>query len=150
MENFLNYSCKDSVATIELADGGSNLLSPGMIQAVNSALDKAEREASSVILTGAGKVFSAGFDLKVIKSGPIPAFKMLMGGFATVYRLVKLPMPLVVASNGHTVAAGVFLLFAGDYRFVSQGDFKIVLNEVEIGMTMPYTCLLYTSDAADE
>jgi len=65
-----------------------------------------------------------------------------MGGFATVTRLVKLPMPLIVASNGHTVAAGVFLLLAGDYRFGTDGDFKIVLNEVEIGMTMPYTALV--------
>ena len=141
MENFLNYSLVDGVATIELADGGSNLLSPGMIEAVNKALDKAEREATAVVLSGAGNIFSGGFDLKVMKSGAMPALKMLMGGFETVYRLVNLPMPLVVASNGHTVAAGVFLLFAGDYRFVTRGDFKIVLNEVEIGMTMPYTAL---------
>ncbi len=140
-QQLVNYSLEDGVATIELADGGSNLLSPSMIRSVNTALDKAEGEASAVVLTGTGSVFSAGFDLKVIKSGPGPAFKMLMGGFATVTRLVKLPMPLVVASNGHTVAAGVFLLLAGDYRYGTNGDFKIVLNEVEIGMTMPYTAL---------
>ncbi len=140
-EKLVNYSIEDSIATIELADGGSNLLSPSMIAAVNTALDKAQREAKAVVLTGTGKVFSAGFDLKVMKAGPVPAFKMLMGGFATVARLVKLPMPLVVASNGHTVAAGVFLLLAGDYRYATDGDFKIVLNEVEIGMTMPYTAL---------
>ncbi len=138
----VNYSILDGIATIELADGGSNLLSPLMIGSVNAALDRAEKEADAVILTGAGKVFSAGFDLKVMKAGPVPTFKMLMGGFATVTRLVKLPMPLIVASNGHTVAAGVFLLLAGDYRFGTDGDFKIVLNEVEIGMTMPYTALV--------
>ena len=140
-EKLVNYSLEDGVATIELADGGSNLLSPSMISSVNAALDKAETEAHAVVLTGAGTVFSAGFDLKVMKAGPAPAFKMLMGGFATVIRLVKLPLPLVVASNGHTVAAGVFLLLAGDYRYGTVGDFKIVLNEVEIGMTMPYTAL---------
>ncbi len=140
-EKLVNYSLEDGVATIELADGGSNLLSPSMISSVNAALDKAERDASAVVLTGAGTVFSAGFDLKVMKAGPVPAFKMLMGGFATVTRLVKLPLPLVVASNGHTVAAGVFLLLAGDYRYGTDGDFKVVLNEVEIGMTMPYTAL---------
>lgn len=140
-EKLVNYSLEDGIATIELADGGSNLLSPSMITAVNAALDKAQSGANAVVLTGAGKVFSAGFDLKVMKAGAVPAFKMLMGGFATVTRLVRLPMPLVVASNGHTVAAGVFLLLAGDYRFGTEGDFKIVLNEVEIGMTMPYTAL---------
>ena len=138
-EKLVNYSLEGGVATIELADGGSNLLSPLMIVAVNETLDKAQRDANAVVLTGAGKVFSAGFDLKVLKAGPVPAFKMLMGGFATVTRLVKLPMPLVIASNGHTVAAGVFLLFTGDYRYGTEGDFKVVLNEVEIGMTMPYT-----------
>ena len=141
-ENLVNYSLEDGIATIELADGGSNLLSPAMIRAVNDALDKAEADAEAVVLTAAGAVFSAGFDLKVIKAGPVPAFKMLMGGFATVTRLVKLPIPLVVASNGHTVAAGVFLLLAGDYRYGTDGDFKIMLNEVEIGMTMPHTALV--------
>lgn len=140
-ETLVNYSLEDGVATIELTDGGANLLSPAMIEAVNKALDKAEADAHAVVLTGVGEIFSAGFDLKVMKTGPVPTFKMLMGGFATVRRLVALPMPLVVASNGHTVAAGVFLLLAGDYRYGTDGDFKIVLNEVEIGMTMPYTAL---------
>ena len=140
-QELVNYSEVDGIATIELADGGSNLLSPAMITAVNEALDRAQVNADAIVLTGKGSIFSAGFDLKVMKMGPLPTFKMLMGGFATVTRLVKLPMPLVVASNGHTVAAGVFLLLAGDYRFIRDGDFKVVLNEVEIGMTMPFTAL---------
>lgn len=140
-QKLINYSLYNGVAKIELADGGSNLLSPAMIKAVNLALDQAQSESRAVVLTGAGSVFSAGFDLNVMKSGPLPAFKMLMGGFATVTRLVKLPIPLVIASNGHAVAAGVFLLLAGDYRYAKDGDFKIVLNEVEIGIPMPYTAL---------
>jgi enoyl-CoA hydratase len=43
----------------------------------------------------------------------------------------------VVACDGHAVAMGVFLLLSGDYRVGTAGAYRIVANEVAIGMTMP-------------
>ena len=52
------------------------------------------------------------------------------------YRMLSFPKPIIVACNGHAIAKGAFLLLSADYRIGVEGDFKISLNEVMIGMTM--------------
>jgi enoyl-CoA hydratase len=47
------------------------------------------------------------------------------------------PQPLLIASTGHAVAAGAFLLLTADNRIGVAGDFKICLPETAIGMTIP-------------
>lgn len=126
-----------SVATIVMDDGKRNVISPQMLRDLNHALNLAEKERSVVVLTGREDVFSAGFDLNILKSGVIDAFTMLSGGFELAARLLAFPTPVIIACNGHAMAMGAFLLLAGDYRIGSTGSFKIVTNEVSIGLTMP-------------
>ena len=47
-----------------------------------------------------------------------------------------------MATGGHGVALGGFLLLAADYRLGVVGDYKIGLNEVAIGMTLPPFALM--------
>jgi enoyl-CoA hydratase len=48
------------------------------------------------------------------------------------------PFPIVAACSGHGIAMGSFLLMCADYRIGIEGPFKIGMNEVAIGMTLPY------------
>jgi enoyl-CoA hydratase len=66
---------------------------------------------------------------------------MLEDGFELALRLLEHQTPVVIATNGHTVAMGVFLLLSGDYRLGVDGAFQIVANEVAIGMTMPWAAI---------
>lgn len=112
-----------------------------MVQDINAALDRAEAEACIVILTGEGQVFSAGFDLKILRTGVQNAFGMLIGGFSLSRRLLSFPRPVILACNGHAIAMGAFILLSADYRIGVAGDFRIVANEVENGLTVPYSAL---------
>src|SRR5262249_52732794 len=47
------------------------------------------------------------------------------------------PRPVVAACTGHALAAGAILLLVADQRIGALGDFKIGLNEVAIGLTLP-------------
>ncbi len=140
-EAIVHYSLEKSVALIEMDDGKNNLISPTMLHQLNQALDKAEKANAVVILTGTNEVFSAGFDLNILKSGVVNTFKMLIGGFKLSKRLLGFPTPVVIACNGHAVAMGAFLLLSGDYRIGAAGAFKIVANEVEIGLTVPHSAI---------
>ena len=62
---------------------------------------------------------------------------MLEQGFLLALRLLEHPAPLIIACNGHAVAMGIFLLLSGDYRIGVNGPFRLVANEVAIGLTMP-------------
>ncbi|SFL95098.1 crotonase/enoyl-CoA hydratase family protein [Marinobacter zhejiangensis] len=133
----VNYERKGSVAVITLDDGKSNALSPVMLTALSEALDRAEQEQAVVLLQGREGIFSAGFDLKVLKRGGTDAIAMLRGGFDLALRLMSFPTPVVVACTGHAMAMGAFVLLSSDYRIGVAGDFKVATNEVAIGMTMP-------------
>lgn len=133
----VQYELQGNVATIRIDDGKRNALSPQLLREIYQALDQAESDSAIVILTGRESVFSAGFDLNVMKRGGINALRMLRAGYALTARVLAYPYPVIVACNGHSLAMGVFLMLSADYVIGSQGDFKIAANEVAIGMTMP-------------
>jgi len=134
---FVQYSLNNKVATIRIDDGKRNALSPQVLSEIYRALDQAESDGALVILTGRESVFSAGFDLHVMKRGGRNALGMLRAGYALTARVLAYPHPVIAACNGHVMAMGVFLMLSADYVIGSRGDFKISANEVAIGLTMP-------------
>lgn len=126
-----------AVATITMDDGKVNVLSSAMLGEINAALDRAEAQASVVVLGGRAGVFSAGFDLPVLRDGGEAAGSMLRAGFDLAERLLSFPVPVVIACSGHAIAMGAFLVLSGDYRIGAAGPYKITANEVAIGLTMP-------------
>jgi enoyl-CoA hydratase len=139
--DLISYELSDSIATITLDDGKLNILSPQMLSAVNGALDRAEADGAIVVLAGRTGVFSAGFDLKILRAGGEEALAMLRAGFELAVRVLSFPKPVVIACSGHAIAMGVFLLLSGDYRVGAAGPYKITANEVAIGLTMPRTAV---------
>lgn len=136
-EKDVKYRLEGQVATLCIDDGKRNALSPSVLQQINQALDQAESDRALVILTGRESVFSAGFDLKVMKRGGMSALRMLGTGYALPARLLAYPYPVVAGCGGHVMAMGVFLMLAADYVIGSKGDFRIAANEVALGLTMP-------------
>lgn len=133
----VHYELRDDVATIRIDDGKRNALSPSVLRGIRKAFDRAEADRALVILTGREDVFSAGFDLKVMKRGGTDALRMLGAGYALTARVMAHPYPVVAACNGHSLAMGVFLMLSADHVIGSRGDFRIAANEVAIGLTMP-------------
>ena len=133
----VQYSLQDQVATIRIDDGKRNALSPQVLREIYRALDRAESDQATVIITGRESVFSGGFDLHVMKRGGIDALRMLRAGYALPARVLAYPHPVIAACNGHVLAMGVFLMLSADYVIGSRGDFKIAANEVALGLKMP-------------
>lgn len=133
----VQYRLQGRVATLRIDDGKRNALSPQILREIYRALDRAESDRAIVIISGRESVFSAGFDLNVMKRGGIDALRMLRAGYALPARVLAYPYPVIAACNGHALAMGVFLMLSADYVIGSRGDFKIAANEVAIGLTMP-------------
>lgn len=137
MTDLVQYSLANGVATIQLDDGKRNALSPEMFRQIYAAFDRAEADRAIVILTGREQVFSAGFDLKVMKGAPLDALRMLHAGYSLTARVMAYPHPVIAACNGHALAMGVFLMLSADYVIGTRGEFRISANEVAIGLTIP-------------
>jgi len=136
MSELISYQLEDGIATLTLSNGKVNAISPDVIAAFNSALDRAEQDKAVVIITGQPGILSGGYDLKVMTSGPQNAMALVAAGSGLARRMLSHPFPIIVACGGHAVAKGAFILLSADYRIGVEGPFSIGLNEVQIGMTM--------------
>jgi len=137
MEPLVTYRVEDGIAFVVMDDGKVNALSLPMLMELNGAFDQAKAEKRVVVLTGREGVFSAGFDLAVLRSGRYEALEMLRAGFELAERVLAFPTPVVMAVSGHAIAMGLFLSLSGDYRIGVEGQYKLTANEVAIGLTMP-------------
>ena len=136
MNTPVEVEISDGIARLTLNSGKVNELSIETFAALNAALEEAAARGAVVILTGQPGIFSGGYDLKVMRSGPEAAAELVTAGSTFSRRLLSHPHPVIAACSGHAVANGAFILLSTDYRLGVDGDFKIGLNETAIGMTM--------------
>ncbi len=134
------YEVRDRVAHATIANGKANALSPAVIAALDAALTQAEDagdDVGALLIGGAPGMFSGGFDLAVMRSGPAEAGRLVTDGGALITRLFGSEVPVVIACTGHAVAAGALLLLGADARVGARGAFRIGLIETQIGLALP-------------
>ena len=135
MPELTKYELDGDVATITLDDGKVNALSKAMTSELAGHFDRAESDGAVVVLTGRATTFSAGFDLRCDQAlWP----EMMISAARLAERMLGFPQPVVIACNGNAIAMGALLLNAADYRLGVDGQFKLGLNEVSLGMTLPW------------
>jgi enoyl-CoA hydratase len=138
MTNLANYSRSGPIATIVMDDGNANVMSLAMLHALNAAFDQAEKDKTVAILKGRGKHFSGGFDLNVFAKGTAhDQYLMVRAGAELALRLLSFPLPIVAACHGNAFPMGAFLIMSCDHRIAAEGNYRIGMNEVAIGLTVP-------------
>jgi enoyl-CoA hydratase len=136
-EEVVRSEIRESIAIAHLDDGKANVISHAVVDALAAHLDRAEKEASAVLIAGRPGMFSGGFDLAVMRSGPEGVYGLVSAGAELFFRYLEFPLPIVIAATGHAIAAGALTLLSADSRIGAEGKFKIGLNEVANGMTLP-------------
>lgn len=128
------------VSIIHLDDGRANAVSFELCQLVTDAVRAAEADddVKAVVLHGREARFSGGFDLNVMRGGDAEAISNLCAdGVMLAHALYSSKVPVVIACTGHALAMGALLLCGADVRVGTAGDFKIGMNELLIGMSLP-------------
>ena len=127
------------MSVIRIENGPVNVLDLETLRELVSTLaDLAD--APALVVTGAGRAFSAGVDLKRLVEGGesyTREFLLALGGaFRAVF---DHPRPIVAAVNGHAIAGGCVIAAGCDYRFMSAGT--IGVTELLVGVPFPATAL---------
>jgi enoyl-CoA hydratase len=138
MTAVLEVTERDDYFLLSMDDGKANALSFDMLDGLNAGLDAAAAAGKTVVITGRPGRFSAGFDLSVMGQGGESALKLLRQGADLAGRLLSFKTPVILAVSGHALAMGALLCLSADYRIGIDGDYKLGLNEVAIGMTLPW------------
>jgi enoyl-CoA hydratase/carnithine racemase len=126
----------------KMNSGVTNALNLKMVQELEAVIKQVKNDPgiNSLVLGSSNeKFFSLGFDIPEL-------FEMNRDDFRRFYRsfnqfcldLFTLPKPTVAAITGHAIAGGCILLLCCDYRFIAEGHKMIGLNEVKLGLPVPY------------
>jgi len=133
---------EDSVQILKLNHGVTNAISGELLKELGNSLEeiKNDPEIAALVLTSANeKFFSAGFDLPELYPQEVSGFKEFFHLFNRIcLDLYTLPRPTVAALTGHAIAGGFILASCCDYRFMAQGKKLCGLNEIQIGVPVPY------------
>jgi enoyl-CoA hydratase len=138
MSSQVRFSYESGISRISMDDGKANIMSPTLLGALHDAFDAAQAKDGLVVLSSGGKHFSGGFDLKVIRDGTrAEKVAMIRAGAELALRILSFPRPVISICTGNALPMGAFLLLCSDVRFAAEGDYKISMNEVMIGLTVP-------------
>ena len=135
----IERSDKGGIAILKLAHGKANTMDVELCQAVIEAFHQVRSSrAQAVVLTGQGGIFSAGVDLvRTSDGGPAYVRKFLPVLNAMFDAVFHFPRPVVAAINGHAIAGGCVLACCADRRLMVQGNGRIGVTELLVGLPFP-------------
>jgi enoyl-CoA hydratase len=143
-------SFQESVAMIEREQRGTTTI-VRMVRGRGNALDLefcralaqtfellARDDCRAVVLTGEGRMFGAGVDLRAMSDGGADYIREFLPTMLGMFRqLATLPKPLVAAVNGHAIAGGGIMALACDQRIMARGTGRFGLTEIVVGVAFP-------------
>ena len=134
---------RGEIAVLTMRHGKANAMDGAFCDDLIKRLGELRGSATrAIVITGQGKIFSAGVDLvRALDGGPdyfrhfLPPLRR---AFEEVFFYEK---PVVAAVNGHAIAGGCVLACALDQRLMAQGDGRIGITELLVGVPFPVIAL---------
>tara|TARA_Y100001970_G_scaffold287053_1_gene410767 strand:- start:505 stop:1260 length:756 start_codon:yes stop_codon:yes gene_type:complete len=129
------------IGIISLDRAPVNAINPDMVSHLSEALNsfKSNDSINGVVLQGREGIFSAGLDITHL----FPKNREYINSFwkdfsSLLLNLFSYEKPLYSSIGGHCPAGGTVMVIMTDYRIMSKGKYVIGLNEVDVGLTVPY------------
>ena len=127
------------VAIVTMAYGKANALDLEFLAALVGQFKQIETSsARATVLSGQGRMFSAGVDLPRLTAGGADYVKKFLPALHKLYDTVFFhPKPVVAAVNGHAIAGGCVLECCADRRIAARDSGRIGITELLVGVPIP-------------
>jgi len=131
-----------AVQVLTLSSGRVNAQDVELLKELTDALGELQRSgAGALVVTGAGRAFSAGVDLNRVVEGGAGYTDRLIPALSEAFEaMFCYPGPTVAAINGAAIAGGCVLACACDRRLISP-EAQIGASEVRVGVPFPVAAL---------
>ncbi|MGA7132865.1 MAG: enoyl-CoA hydratase/isomerase family protein [Mycobacterium sp.] len=127
----------DGVTTLRFDSPPVNALDLDLLEVITASMRSVE---GPVVITGAGRSFSAGVDLRALIDGGADHAERFVTALSEAFLAVfDHPAPVIAAINGHAIAGGCVLAMCADVRLMSGGT--IGLTELAVGVPFPVAAL---------
>ena len=142
MKKLVDKDVSDKIAVVKLNRDVTNAINLNLINGVSEHLESIRDDSGvdGVVFTSANdKFFSIGFDIPELITLTMDDFTEFYHAFNQLcIDLYTFPKPVVAAITGHAVAGGCILTVCCDYRFIAEGKKLMGLNEIKLGVPLPY------------
>jgi enoyl-CoA hydratase len=135
----INLEFSDHVCVVTMSYGKVNALDIEFCETFIAKLDQlaAKPAANCLVLTGSGRVFSAGVDLKrLVREDTLYAVNFYHAIRRLFRAIFTFPKPVIAAISGHALAGGCVMASACDYRILARGA-RIGMPELRVGLALP-------------
>jgi len=127
------------LAEIEIHRPPVNAMNQELLDRLTSAhAELCDAGAQAIVVSGREGLFSAGLDVPALLGQDRTQVEAFWASFFRLMSAIAAsPVPVAAAITGHAPAGGAVLALHCDYRVATQGDFRIGLNEVQVGLPVP-------------
>jgi 3,2-trans-enoyl-CoA isomerase len=139
----LKQSEHDQVLHIQMNRPPANAMNLELVEVLTATHHEAcAGEARAIVISGLEGMFSGGLDVpELLPLGRLEILEFWQAFFRLTQNVANSPVPGIAAVTGQIPAGGAVLAIHCDYRVAASGRFKIGLNEVQVGLPVPYTIL---------
>jgi enoyl-CoA hydratase len=144
MQSWIAAVIDEGIAVVSMQRPPANAIDIALLTQLGTTLRDLEQrgDVAAMVLTGAGKAFSAGLDLKLVPTYDRAQQNELLRILnQALYQLYALPIPTVAAVNGHAIAGGLVLALACDMRVAVDSGALFGLTEVRAGVPFPVAAM---------
>jgi enoyl-CoA hydratase/carnithine racemase len=129
----------DGIVVLAMTHGKANALDIEFCDALAARFnDLRKSDTKAVVLTGQGRIFSAGVDLKRLSAGGPDYIRRFLPALHRLYEAVFFyPKPVIAAVNGHAIAGGCVLACCADRRIMTRDVGRIGVTEILVGVPFP-------------
>lgn len=134
-----SFAHPDEIMEIRLDRAPVNALNPALVRALAERIAQCTAKgARALILSGRPGLFSAGLDVPELLALDPSGMRDFWGDFfGLLEQVAASPVPIVAALSGHSPAGGTVIALFADYRIQAEGEFRLGLNEVQVGLVVP-------------
>jgi enoyl-CoA hydratase/carnithine racemase len=133
---------RDRVVILKLCRGSTNPLNLELVRELTDCIRRAKEDPGIrglVLASSNEKFFSIGFDLPELLEASKEEFTAFYRAFDLLcIDLYGMPKPTAAGITGHAVAGGCILAICCDYRVIAEGRRLMGVNEVKLGVPVPY------------
>lgn len=135
----IDIKINDGIAVMTMSHGKANALDIEFCDALAARFtEMRQSDARAVVITGQGRIFSAGVDLKRLSEGGAAYIRQFLPALHRLYEAVFFhPKPVIAAINGHAIAGGAVLACCADRRVMARNSGRIGVTEILVGVPFP-------------
>ena len=135
----IDLTIEDGVALISLNRGPANAYDMGMLKELIDAVQRVRDDPAvrlAVIRSALPKFFCAGADISALQGAGRAGFaNFLTVAHESVDMITRTPKLFIAAISGHCIGGGLEIALACDFRFASEGKYRLGLGEVNLGLS---------------